>query len=75
MGFGIGQPTERELMCLDRARLWESLIPFALLFEDSVSNQRELAAPAKKKPAKPEYDWRVIVANAQRRADHARSLA
>jgi len=55
--FGVGVPTERELMCLARARLWESLIPFALLFEEP---------EPKKKLAKPEYDWRVIVANARR---------
>lgn len=57
MGYGVGQPTERELMCLARARLWESLIPFALLFEEP---------EPKKKPAKPGYDWRVVVANARR---------
>ena len=57
MGFGVGQPTERELMCLARARLWESLIPFALLFEEP---------EPKKKPAKPEYDWRVVIANERR---------
>jgi hypothetical protein len=55
--FGVGVPTERELMCLARARLWESLIPFALLFEEP---------EPKKKTAKPEYDWRVVVANQRR---------
>ena len=56
MGFGIGQPTERELTCLWRAELWERLIPFALLFDEPES---------KKKPAKPEYDWRVVVVNSK----------
>ena len=55
--MGVGQPTERELMCLARAQLWESLIPFALLFEEP---------EPKKKSAKPEYDWRVVIANAER---------
>jgi hypothetical protein len=55
--FGVGVPTERELMCLARARLWDSLIPFALLFEEP---------EPKKKTAKPEYDWRVVVANQRR---------
>lgn len=41
-------------MCLYRAKLWESLIPFALLFEEP---------EPKKKLAKSEYDWRVVVAN------------
>ena len=57
MGYGVGQPTESELMHLERARLWESLIPFALLFEEP---------EPKKKPAKPEYDWRVVIANERR---------
>lgn len=44
-------------MCLYRAKLWDGLIPFAVLFE----------TPAlKKKRAKPEYDYRVVVANARR---------
>ena len=55
--MGAGQPTERELMCLWRAKLWESLIPFVALFDEP---------EPKKKPAKPEYDWRVVVANARR---------
>ena len=53
--MGVGQPTERELMCLYRAKLWAGLIPFAVLFE---------TPEPKKKPAKPEYDWRIVVANA-----------
>ena len=55
--MGVGQPTERELMCLYRAKLWAGLIPFAVLFE---------TPEPKKKRAKPEYDWRVVVANARR---------
>ena len=54
--LGVGVPTERELMCLWRARLWESLIPFALLFDE----------PEPKKAAKPEHDWRVVIANKRR---------
>jgi len=42
-------------MCLWRAKLWESLIPFAELFEEP---------DPKKKKSKPDYDWRVVVANA-----------
>lgn len=34
MGFGIGRPSESELRCLARARLWESLVPLAELFEE-----------------------------------------
>ncbi len=43
-------------MCLWRIKLWEGLIPFAALFDEP-----EL----KKKPAKPEYDWRVVVHRAK----------
>ena len=53
--MGVGQPTERELMCLWRAKLWGSLVPFAEWFEE---------LEPKKKRSKPEYDWRVVVANA-----------
>jgi hypothetical protein len=91
MGFGVGQPTERELMCLWRARLWEGLAPFTELFEEpdddrSNDNQQGLVAqmveqrPCKsqvagsiprrglhKKSTKPDYDWRVVVANVQGR--------
>ena len=51
--MGVGQLIERELMCLWRAKLWEGLIPFAVLFEGT---------EPKKKSAKPDYDWRVVVA-------------
>lgn len=53
--MGVGKPTEWELMCLWRIRLWEGLIPFAELFDEP---------EPKKKSAKSEYDWRVVVANA-----------
>jgi hypothetical protein len=43
-------------MCLWRARTWESLIPFVALFDEP---------KPKMKPAKPDYDWRVVVANNQ----------
>ena len=59
MGFGVGKPSERELMCGYRARLWESLIPFAAMFEEP---EPELK---KKHKPKPEYDWRVVVARAR----------
>jgi hypothetical protein len=55
--MGIGQPLERELMCLYRARLWEGLIPFAKDFEEP--------EPKSRRP-EPEYDRRVVVANARR---------
>ena len=58
--MGVGQPTERELMCLYRVKLWDCLIPFAVLFE---------TPEPKKKRAKPEYDWRVVVANAKGERD------
>ena len=32
--MGFGQPSERELMCSYRARLWEGLIPFVKDFEE-----------------------------------------
>ena len=48
--MGVGQPTERELMCLWHIKLWEGLILFAALFE---------GPEPKKKSAKPAYDWRV----------------
>ena len=89
--MGVGQPSERELMCLARARMWEGLIPFTSEFEepdDDRSNydkqgpvaqmveQRPRKSQAagsiprrdlqKKKKPKPEYDWRVVVANARR---------
>lgn len=91
MGVGVGQPTERELMCLYRAKLWEGLIPFAKDFkelEDDRSNDNQQGPVAqmverlpckqgvdgsipvqdlqRKKRPKPEYDWRVVVANARR---------
>ena len=47
----IGDPTPKEILCLDNAQLWESLIPFALLMEKPDT-----------KP-KAEYDWRVVIAN------------
>ena len=56
--MAVGQPTERELMCLWRTKLWQGLIPFAELFEEP---------EPKKKPAKPDFDWRVVIANAQGR--------
>lgn len=83
MGFGIGQPTERELTLLWNVRLFESLIPFAELFEEPMRRkpweiigpknfEKELkrrcgnsAPPVKKKPDKPEFDWRVVVASAK----------
>lgn len=113
--MGIGQPSERELMCLYRAKLWEGLIPFTELFEehdravkgglkssgetpdpasnfeepdDERSNDNQQGPVAqmverlpckqgvdgsipvqdlqRKKRPKPEYDWRVVVANARR---------
>ena len=92
MGTWVGRPTESELMCLARARLWESLIPFAELFEEpdddrpndnqqgpvaQMAEQRPCKSQVagsipgqglqiKKKRPKPEYDWRVVVANTQR---------
>lgn len=93
MGFGIGQPTERELTLLWNVRLFESLIPFAELFEEpghgrSNDNRNHRGPVAqmveqgfckpqvagsipgqdlqiKKKNSKPEFDWRVVVANAK----------
>lgn len=57
MGFGIGQPSESELRCLARIRLWESLIPFVeMVLEEN---------PFPKRRPKHEYDWRVVVANAK----------
>ena len=88
--MGVGQPTERELMCLWRTKLWQGLIPFAELFEepdhgrsnDNRNHQGPVAQmverpPCKrgvdgsipvqdlqrKKRPKPDYDWRVVVAN------------
>lgn len=55
--MGVGKPSERELMCLYRAKLWEGLIPFCQLFEEP--------EPKPKRP-KPEYDLRVVIANARR---------
>ena len=37
---GIGNPTERELMCLYRAGLWESLIPFCQEFEEVFKEEK-----------------------------------
>lgn len=56
MGFGIGQPTESELGCLARARLWQSMIPWfeVMLPEDE--------SPPKKRQPKYEYDWRIVAA-------------
>lgn len=54
--FGIGEPSVRELRCLARARLWKGLIPFAAMFE---------GPKPKPKRIKPDYDWRVVVANAR----------
>lgn len=89
--MGIGKPSERELMCLYRARLWEGLILFVKDFEeleDDRSNDNQQGPVAqmveqrpcksqvagsiprqdlhRKKRPKPEYDWRVVVANARR---------
>ena len=55
--FGIGQPTERELMCLSRADLWESLIPFVALFEEPDDdrpndNQGPVAQMVEQRPCK-----------------------
>lgn len=55
--MGTGQPTEQELMCLWRIKLWEGLISFVDLFDEP---------EPKKKTAKSDYDWRVVVANARR---------
>ena len=90
--MAVGQPTERELMCRYNARLFESLIPFAELFEEpdhdrSNDNQQGPVAQMveqvsckdqvagsipgqglqiKKKSTKPDFDWRIVVANARR---------
>jgi hypothetical protein len=56
--MGVGKPSERELRCLANARAWAGLIPFVALFEKP---------EPKKKRTKPEYDWRVVIANAQGR--------
>jgi hypothetical protein len=90
--FGVGIPSESELMCLSRARLWEGLIPFTKLFEESAMEDRTTTDTGQgpvaqmveqescklqvagsipgqdlhKKKAKPEYDYRVVVANVQR---------
>ena len=59
----LGVPSESELMCLYRARLWESLIPFVAQFdEDEVVLPRRRACKVKY-----DYDWRVVIANAQRK--------
>jgi hypothetical protein len=88
--MGVGQPSERELMCLYRAKLWEGMIPFTKEFEEpdddrpNANQQGPVAQMVerlpckqgvdgsipvqdlqKKKKPKPEYDWRVVVANAK----------
>ena len=73
--MGVGKPSERELMCLYRARLWERLIPFVKDFEeleDDRSNDNQHGPVAqmveqrpKKKAVKYEYDWRVVCARSQ----------
>ena len=45
-------------MCLSRARLWESLIPFVSLFDEEDLPRRRACK------IKYDYDWRVVVANA-----------
>ena len=60
MGVGVGQPSERELMCKVRARLWESLIPFVDLFEEEENLPRRRSCKVKY-----DFDWRVVIANAQ----------
>jgi hypothetical protein len=60
--FVVGIPSERELMCLARIKLMESLIPFVALFnEDEVVLPRRRACKVKY-----DYDWRVVVANTHR---------
>lgn len=88
--MGVGQPSERELMLLARARMWEGLIPFVKDFEepeDDRSNDNQQGPVAqmverlpckqgvdgsipvqdlqRKKRPKPEYDYRVVIANAK----------
>lgn len=48
-------------MCLARARLWESLIPFVDLFEEEEELPRRRSCKVKY-----DYDWRVVVANTRR---------
>jgi len=70
--MGVGQPTERELTCLYRTKLWEGLISFAELFEESDHDRSNdhrnhqgpvaqiVERPPKKKAVKYEYDYRVV---------------
>jgi hypothetical protein len=48
-------------MCLARARLWESLIPFVAQFDEEDDLPRRRSCKVKY-----DYDWRVVVANARR---------
>jgi hypothetical protein len=49
-------------MCLARAKLWESLIPFVALFDEyEVERPRRRACKVKY-----DYDWRVVVAKERR---------
>ena len=57
--LGVGVPSESELMCLARARLWESLMSFASLFDEEDLPRRRSCK------VKYDYDYRVVVANAQ----------
>ena len=50
---------ESELMCLPRARLWASLIPFVDLFDEEEELPRRRSCKVKY-----DFDWRVVVANA-----------
>ena len=57
--FGVGVPSESELMCLARARLWKSLIHFVSMFdEDENDLPRRRACKVKY-----DFDWRVVIAN------------
>jgi hypothetical protein len=49
--------TQSDWDTLDRNRTFESLIPFAEMFE------AQDEPPQKKKTPKPDYDWRIVVAN------------
>ena len=52
-------------MCLARARLWESLIPFVALFDEDEDDDEVVMPRRRACKVKYDYDWRVVVAKTQ----------
>jgi hypothetical protein len=69
---GVMAESEKERTCLDNARLFEPLIPFAVMFEEEDGDPPPLPRRRSCK-VKYDYDYRVVVAQAQEKG-HANFL-